>query len=99
MISDILRAYHVPSAITTTSFTRFDGTCQFLASTRLHKNELPTLIEDPFYVGWNIHDLTRRDYLVITMDIAIIELLIPKAILSPLIFLHILHFRLMSDLT
>src|ERR1700728_4447898 len=90
---------YVPSAIAAASLTGLDSTSQFLPPARFNKNKLPPLVKNPLHVCWNVHNLTRRYHLVITVNVAIIELFIPKTVLSSFIFFHIVHLRLMPDLT
>jgi hypothetical protein len=62
------------------SFTRFDCTCQLLATTDFYDHELPALIQDLFDIGRDVDDLVGRNNLIIAVNVSIKHLVVPKGV-------------------
>jgi hypothetical protein len=64
----------IPSAITDTSFAKFDGACKFFNLGRLDHNIFPSVIQGLFDLFGHIDNLGCRDDLVPPMDEAVKDL-------------------------
>lgn len=88
----------LPGAVTPASFTSLDGACQFFPATLFNDNKFPAFIENLFDSCRNIDHLTSRYNLIISVDITIKHLFIPKAVLGLSIFIDIRNVVSVEDL-
>jgi len=71
---------YVPGTVAATSLAELDGASQLLTTPLLHQDELPALIEHLLDLVGNVDDAGGRDKVVILLDVAVVELLVPEAV-------------------
>ncbi len=71
-----------PRRVIAAPLASLDSTGKLLTSPYFGKHKLPSLIEYLFDPCWYVYDLTSGNDFVVTMNIAIEQLVIPKAILG-----------------
>jgi hypothetical protein len=88
-----------PCTIFVTPLAGLDSTCQFLASSRLDNNVLPSLVKDFFNFNRDVDNLACWNNIVESMNITIIQLFVPETVFRFSQFVQLLYFTLMFDLT
>lgn len=62
---------HLPSTVSLTPLTRFDGAGQFFAAPNLHDNKFPPFIQNLLDLGRNVDYLTCRNDFIVAVYITI----------------------------
>jgi len=73
--------YGKPCAVFVASFAGFDSTRQLLPASRLYNDIPPSLIQNFLDLNRYIDYLICRDDIIKPMNITVIQLLVPKAVL------------------
>lgn len=86
---------HLPRTIAPTSLTGFYSTCKFFAPPLFHDDKSPPLIQYLFDPRGHIYDLTCRDHLIVTVNVAIEHLFIPEAVFHLTVIIQIFDIMAM----
>jgi len=89
----------IPGTIAPTSFTTLDGACQLFTSPDLDNHELPPFVQDLLHIFRHIDNLTCRNNLVVSVNVSIIHLLVPKAVFCLSVFVNIIDLIAIQDTT